>query len=381
MKLFEYQAKSFLSRFGLPYPPYFLLSERDDLSSLYAKYGLTKGTLEIEWIDEEGQNGAESTHYDSLESFQKSAAPLFQMKQEKENLFFSEVLVKPFVDIDKELFLSISCSLKTGDIVIEMSTSYLGEMRVVKATVLREKKVYDFQKNELFVALHLPENLRSSFYSIIDGLLACYYALDLKTLHVKPLAVLYSGGFALSYVEFEVDENSFFRQPDIKYFFAKGQLPKSIYDVRQLGFTYQEFPGSIGTIVTGQALLQATVDLLYVYRGNPGLAINIGEEIESKKLLRAMEALLQDKRIRVLCLNLFCGFTDAVPILEELIRFLKKQSSAPPIVLRLSALSMTRVSDLISRSHLVIRCTESLEEAIRWSISHQGGEHHAHSSR
>lgn len=381
MELFEYQAKSFLSRFAIPFSPYFLMQHEEESGALFEKYGLTKGTVKVEWIDEQSVKGEETALYSSEETFLKAVADIFQKKNGVKDRAYSHVMVLPFVDIDQEMSLRISCNRRTAKIEIELSTMHLGEMKIVQETVLQNKRLYDFQKMSLFVGLHLPERFQEQFFSVLDGLLALYYSYDIVSLQVRPLAIVYNGGLEVTNIQLIVDDNASFRQQEERYFFEKGQFPPLLTLAHRYGFSIQRLPGSIGCIVTGRALLEATMDLLIERGGRPGLAIDIGQEAEDATIQVALQCLVEEKNSKVLLVHLFGGFKDSVSFIRVLVKAIQDGLCSVPIVVRMEVISLTSVQELLAQSHVKIQCTESFDEAVCWSVERQGGQKHAHIGR
>ena len=67
--------------------------------------------------------------------------------------------------------------------------------------------------------------------------------------------------------------------------------------------------GEIGCMVNGAGLAMTTMDMIKLYGGNPANFLDIGGSSNPVKVIEAMRLLLDDKKVKVVFINIFGGIT------------------------------------------------------------------------
>ena len=380
MKLFEYQAKSLLRGKKIPTSPSLVIDKEEGPEFFFEKYGLSTGEVAIEWIDQIGQKGEERHPYLSKETFQKAVHGLFSYKANREGAYsWSNVWVAPTITVDDTMSLELSCDDLTGKIQIEIKKKYLSEMRVFKEEVLRNRRLYTFQKRALFFALHLPFRLQDPFFTLLDRFVELYYSYDLIRLKCRLSLLAYGEGVVAHDMDIEADDFALIRQPEMQYLYEHGQLPPLLKEERDVGCTSYPSSGSIGCIVTGKGLLQATLDALQLQGGKAGFSIDVGEVAEAQKVRYALSRQLLCPTVTVILLHLFLEQNDSRAFIQLVIEELQKSQRSVPLIVRMASISLREARALVSHSSLPIYVTEQFDEAVQWTVKHEGGSHaHSH---
>jgi succinyl-CoA synthetase alpha subunit len=96
--------------------------------------------------------------------------------------------------------------------------------------------------------------------------------------------------------------------------------------------------GTIGTLVNGAGLAMNTCDVLLRRGGHPANFLDTGGKATGKTVVESFRAVLGDKRVRAIFVNIYGGLTDCVMIAEGILMAYKEldmNSLGLPLVVRL----------------------------------------------
>ena len=94
--------------------------------------------------------------------------------------------------------------------------------------------------------------------------------------------------------------------------------------------------GEIGCMVNGAGLAMTTMDMIKLYGGNPANFLDIGGSSNPVKVIEAMRLLLDDKKVKVVFINIFGGITRCDDVAIGLLQAFEQIQTDIPIIVRLT---------------------------------------------
>jgi len=365
MKLNEYQTLSLLSRFHVPVASCFLVKTADEIEPLLMKHELNKGVVQAE----------DKKEFVCLtqEDLRKALGSFFASQKSQ------QVLVRPSLVVEYELYLAITLDRKTKEHVVLAARGRKSDpdengrsfpLGIYREVVFTGKKLYTFQKTGLFYALDLPENMRPQYFQIIDRLLSLYFAYDATLVELNPIAVTYPMKMLVSHASMVIDPYALFRQPEMNYFFDKNRSSSKEDELSKRRIFYGTNGGSIGILAMGKELLQAIIDIFVKSKASIGSFVAIDEEGDEESLSSGLKALLDDKSNCVLFVNIFHGLKSSDRLAKAFISSLKNVNSKKiPIVLRVEAAGVRGMKEIIESVDWPIHLVSSFEEAVALTVT------------
>lgn len=360
MKLNDFQSLSLLSRFRVPVASSFFVKTEEEIDSLLAKYELQEGVVQF---DEK-----EEILCSTREELSKMLKDVFQCRKDR------PVLVKAPMNVEYELYLAVTLDKKTKEHVVlsargrKKAPDEWGRapyLDIYREIIPPNKQIYTFQKMGLFHALRLPESMRAQYFQIIDKIVALYFATDALLVEANPLAVTYPMKLLVSRASIHIDDYALYRQTEMRYFVEQNEVRTKEAELKKMGIFYGSSAGDIGIMATGKDLLQGLVHLIRQRKGTVGSFVALGEEADEESFLIGLKALLEEKSVRVVLLNIFQGLQGGKNRAKTLVALL--QSIAPikvPIVLRMEAAHMGGIKEILSHQERPVHLVQTLKDAI-----------------
>lgn len=348
MDLFEHQAKSLLSRVGIPFAPYFRIDSEAAIERLIQKFDMQKGVVSCQIC----QEGLIKTLYEPITCF--SQEELVSTLQHNLKRFVGQniqTLVSSPCDVDEACLVTVYVDTAAQEVVVEASCKERSS--VLRESILRNRKLYEFQKEGLFSHVRLSLRHREQFFSILDSLVSLFFMVDAKQISLDPLAGIYQGKLMVMNVRMVIDEYALFRQPEMVCFSQENQEKMN-------DFICQRFEGSIGCLVSGQGLALSTVELLSKYKKKASIVVDIGEEPRLDQFCRALKIILKESSVKLLLIHLFVGLSESEPFVKALVH----ENLTIPCIIRMEAASLAEAKKTAISSKASLFFTSSLQEMI-----------------
>ncbi|MEM9129724.1 MAG: succinate--CoA ligase subunit beta, partial [Pseudomonadota bacterium] len=129
------------------------------------------------------------------------------------------------------------------------------------------------------------------------------------------------------------------------------------------GLNYIGLEGNIGCIVNGAGLAMATLDVIKMAGGEPANFLDVGGGASPERVLKSFKAVLNDKNVEAILVNIFAGINRCDWIAEGVIMAVKELNLEMPLVVRLSGTNVEEGRKIIAESGLNIATAETLAEA------------------
>jgi succinyl-CoA synthetase alpha subunit len=186
--------------------------------------------------------------------------------------------------------------------------------------------------------LQLGHSSKDSLPKLINGLVELYMkkeAFLLETMFVERL-----GDLKVVSARFGFDDAAYRstkRQSDIHALRRVEDEDPQELDAEKVGIVYIKLAGDgyIGTLVNGAGLAMNTVDALADAGGEAANFLDTGGKATSETVKKSFEIILQDKRVKVIFVNIFGGLTLGDMIANGVLLAFKELEMRLPVVVRI----------------------------------------------
>lgn len=288
------------------------------------------------------------------------------------------VLVEERLRIDRELYLGLTVDRRCRSYVFLASGE--GGVDIEEVAQRAPEKVIKYAIDPLEGFRHhhargvakrlgFSGGLMMKLSEIAKRLYEMGVEMDAELTEINPLALV-GEGFVAADARLNIDDNALFRHGDLVQRYGGGELEglsEAEREARGLGLTYVELDGDIGIIGNGAGLTMATLDTVNFYGGRPGNFLDLGGGAPPERVEQAITLLLNNRRIRVILLNILGGITRCDEIARGIVNARRKGGPIKPIVVRISGTNEEEGIRILAEAGLEI--SGSMEEAAERAVA------------
>lgn len=284
----------------------------------------------------------------------------------------NRLYIEEATNIAQEIYLAFVMDRKEERVVVVASAQGGMEIEEISAnepeSIIRNVVdpavgMQSFQAREIAFQLGLDPVLIPQAVKTIMGCYNMMNETDANMVEINPLVVTGSGEIVALDAKLSFDENALFRHPAISELRDKSQEdPRETY-AGDRGLSYIGLEGKIGCIVNGAGLAMATLDVIKQSGGEPANFLDVGGGASPERVLMSFKAVLNDKNVEAVLVNIFAGINRCDWIAEGVIRAVKELDLKLPLVVRLAGTNVEEGMRLINDSGLNIETAHSLAEA------------------
>ncbi|OCC03994.1 succinate--CoA ligase subunit beta [Labrys sp. WJW] len=382
MDIHEYQAKELLSRYSVQIPRGGLAYSPEQATYRASEIGGDKwvvkaqihsgargkaGGIRICKSDGEVSDAAEAMLGRKLVTHQTGP----------KGKLVSRLYVEETVDIRQELYLGIVLDRKSERVMIVASASGGMEIEeiaekqpdsIIRAIVDPGAGMQQFQAREIAFGLGLENNMIGK---AVDTLLGCYRVFrdyDASMLEINPLVVTRDGNLIALDAKMSFDENALFRRAEISELRDKSQEDPRETFASDRGLSYVGLDGNIGCIINGAGLAMATMDMIKIAGGEPANFLDIGGGASPERVAKAFRAVLADKNVETILVNIFAGINRCDWVAEGVVKAMREVGVNVPLVVRLAGTNVEEGRRILAESGEKVIVAETLAEAAEKSV-------------
>ncbi|MEO1120903.1 MAG: succinate--CoA ligase subunit beta, partial [Pseudomonadota bacterium] len=178
-----------------------------------------------------------------------------------------------------------------------------------------------------------------------------------------------SGDLVALDAKMSFDDNALFRRPSITELRDKSQEDRRETYAEDRGLAYVGLDGDIGCLINGAGLAMATLDMIKLSGGEPANFLDIGGAASPDRVLQAFKAVLMDKNVKVVLVNIFAGINRCDWVAEGVVAAFRELGLDLPVVVRLSGTNVDEGRRIIAESGLPIITAETLAEAAERAVA------------
>ncbi|MEL6410662.1 MAG: malate--CoA ligase subunit beta [Pseudomonadota bacterium] len=377
MDIHEYQAKEMLKQFGVNVPRGGIAYSPEQ--AVYRSSELSGDRFVVKAQIHSGARGKAggvklcSTEDEIAEAAQwMLGRRLVTHQTGPQGKLVNRLYIEEATDIAQEIYLGFVMDRKLERVVVVASAEGGMEIEeiaenepdsIIRSVVDPAVGMQAFQAREIAFSLGLEASLIAQASKTIMGCYKMIEETDAAMLEINPLVVSGGGEIVALDAKVSFDPNALFRHPKISELRDKSQEDPRETFASDRGLNYIGLEGNIGCIVNGAGLAMATLDVIKMAGGEPANFLDVGGGASPERVLKSFKAVLNDKNVEAILVNIFAGINRCDWIAEGVIMAVKELDLEMPLVVRLSGTNVEEGRKIIAESGLNIATAETLAEA------------------
>jgi malate-CoA ligase subunit beta len=226
-----------------------------------------------------------------------------------------------------------------------------------------------FQAREVAFGLGVDPDLVGKMVPVIMGSYRAFRDLDATMVEINPLVITKDNQIVALDAKMSFDDNALFRRPHISELRDKSQEdPRETY-ASDRGLAYVGLDGDIGCVVNGAGLAMATLDMIKLAGGEPANFLDIGGGASPERVAKSFRAVLKDKNVKVLLVNVFAGINRCDWVAKGVVDAVKELNITMPVIVRLAGTNVTEGRKIIDESGLAVISADSLGDAAEKAVA------------
>ncbi len=259
-------------------------------------------------------------------------------------LVVKRLLLEELVEVEKELYLSITLDRRTscycliasaqgGMDIEEVARQSPESIRMMEIDPLIGIRPY--RARPIAAALGLKGKLIDAGIQLLQNLYTIVLEKDCMLLEINPLVVTKAGQLMAMDCKINFDDNAVFRHADYEGLIDLSQVDQLETSARKRDISYIKLAGDIGCMVNGAGLAMATLDILKEFGGEPANFLDVGGGASREKVAEALRIILRDRDVKGIFVNIFGGINRCDVIAQGIIDIGQDIRPGLPIVVRM----------------------------------------------
>ena len=383
MEIHEYQAKILLKNYGIKTLKSYVADSAEQA------FKITKESQETAWVVKaqvhaggRGLGGGvkKASTPEEVRRFTKQmiGQKLVTAQTGKEGKTIHQVLVEQACQIKKEFYCAMVLDRSAQKICLIVSSE--GGVSIEEVAARTPEKIFKTAIDPLngilsFQVMTVLKNLRLPvvFFKQLNFLLNTLYKLmiekDSTLIEINPLVQTEQDELVPLDAKMSIDDNSLFRQADMKVLMDLKELPVEERKAVAHGLSFVKLSGDIGCMVNGAGLAMATMDIVQLKGAEPANFLDVGGGVDSEKIDVAFQILKEDPNVKGILVNIFGGIVKCDLIAEGLVKAIKLLNIKIPVVVRLEGTHAKEACQILNDSGLDLSFADNLESAAEKIIS------------
>ncbi len=378
MKLHEYQAKALLAGYGVPVPEGAVAANGTEAEQAASRLGgraVVKAQVHAGGRGKAGGVKVTATPSDaSAAASSLIGTTLVTFQTGPQGAPVNSVLVEQTVDVDRELYLSITTDGSRKRPVIIASVA--GGMEIEEVAQSEPDKILTepvdpaigfqpFQGRRLAAGLELPAALVRPFSALVDACYRAYVECDLSMVEINPLVVTKAAQLLALDAKISFDDDALFRHTAGAELRDTSQEDDLEVAASEHGIAYVKLDGDVGCMVNGAGLAMATMDTIQSAGAAPANFLDVGGGANEEKVSQAIQLMLGDEQVQRVLVNVFGGILRCDVVARGIVDAYGKSSRKPPLVVRLLGTNADEGKQILADSGLALSLADTLTEAAK----------------
>lgn len=351
MKLYEYEGKELFHNAGIPVPRSRVVRSGPELEEVVGEFTLPVMVKAQLLSGKRGKAGL-IKKVENLEQLQDIGADWFGRKFN--GVTIDTLLVEEALDIDRELYLSVTVDPATASPVIiacgqggmdieELSAENPDAVSQTHINIFRG--ILPFQVRNILQAMEINGSSAKAGAKILTALYQLFRKYDAELVEINPLVIDRQGNLWAADSKVSIDDSGLYRQQE--FYKQADQFTDAIeYQAYQDQLSYVTLDGNIGVIATGAGLTMTTLDLVNLNGGQPANFMDFGGD-SYKNAAKAISTVLSNPKVKVLLLVTFGLFARADTIAEGVVQAIEEIKPTLPIVMSVRGTGEERAREMI----------------------------------
>ena len=373
MKLFEYEAKNILSKYGVPVPRGELATSPEQASEIASKLNIPCVIKAQVLVAGRGKAGGILFAENPQEAKEKAEKLL---NSEIKGIKVRSVWIEEKLSIKKELYFGVTVDRFQRTYVAIASSA--GGMDIEEIAAKAPEKLIKFPINPLegFRTYHATYMAKKLGYkgkqmlqlaSTFSKLYRAAMDYDAELMEMNPLVETVDGRFVAADARLIIDDNALFRHPDYKARLAEeGEFAPEEIEAREKGLAYVKLDGDIGIIGNGAGLVMATLDAINSYGGKPANFLDVGGGASADRIAAALDIVLSNPNVKVVFMNILGGITRCDEVARGILEAKNRIGFTKPMIIRLVGTNEEEGKKILTEAGIYVM--NSMEEAAKKAV-------------
>ena len=388
MKIHEYQAKGLFARHGLAVPRGEVAFTPDEAAEVAERLGgrvVVKAQIHAGGRGKGGGVKVVDSRTEALHAAKQIIGMnLVTAQTGPEGRRVTRVLVEEALDIDRELYLGllidrglarpVMMASAAGGMEIEQVARDTPEL-ILRETIDPAVGLMGFQARRLAFGLGLSGPVVRNAVKLMRGVYTLFGKIDASLIEVNPLIVTTQGNvFALD-AKVSLDDNALFRQAAHHELRDLSEEEELEVEASKYSLNYIRLDGSIGCMVNGAGLAMATMDIIELAGGDPGLKLgaanflDVGGGANAEQIRNAFRILMSDGNVKAVLINIFGGILRCDVLAEGVIAAVQELHVQLPVVIRMEGTNVEQGKQMLRDSGLNFTTADTMDEAAKQVVA------------
>lgn len=384
MEIHEYQAKALLKQFGVQTLLGQVAETADQAFKIANEISTDRGWVVKAQVQAGGRGLAGGIKKATTPAEVKKITQemigqnLVTAQTGAEGKVIHQVLVEKMCEVEKEFYLALFLDRSAQKVCLIASSE--GGVSIEEVAEKSPEKILKIKIDPLCgllsfqvmtVLKHL--GLALSFFRKLDLFLRSLYKLmrekESVLIEINPLVCTKQGDILPLDAKMSFDDNSLFRQEEIKSLMDLKELPIEERKAVAHGLSFVKMSGNIGCMVNGAGLAMATMDIVSLKGAKPANFLDVGGGVDSEKIDMAFQILKEDSRVQGILVNIFGGIVRCDLIAKGLIKAIGLLEIKIPVVVRLEGTNAEKARQILEASGQDLSFANELDFAAEKIIS------------
>lgn len=370
MKIHEYQAKELFKQYNIAVPFSVLCESSENIENCI---NIIKTPCVIKAQVHSGARGKAggvklAKDYASAVEIAKNILGMELKSSQAGVKKVNKILIEQAVDIDKEIYLSLTFD-RTNE-CIDLIASPEGGMDIEEIAKTNPEKIYtecikeDFNPQKTIEKLGFGETITSQICAIVNSLYKLAIEKDAFLVEINPLVITKQGRVIAIDAKINFDDNALFRHEDILALKDETEENPLELEAQKDGLNYIKLDGTIGCMVNGAGLAMATMDIIKLAGKDAANFLDVGGGASSEKIEKAFKLLISDKNLEAVFINIFGGILRCDFLAEGVKNAIQTLNVTCPVIVRMEGTNKEKGAEILNNSGLKFTVVKDLNEAI-----------------
>ena len=377
MKVHEYQAKSILSRAGVPVPEGRVASTSREAREIADSLGGRSVVKAQVHAGGRGKAGGIKVVASAEEAEQAAAsmlgAALVTEQTGPEGVPVRSVLVEEALEVERELYVGMAIDGTAEGVVLMASQA--GGMdieevaertpeRVLRTSVEPMLGLQPYQGRKLAYGLDVNPELVRPIADVMSNLYAVFEKYDCTLAEINPLVVTSDGRVLAADAKLGIDDDALFRHPEIVELRDPEQEDALEAQAREFDISFVKLDGDIGCLVNGAGLAMATMDVTVEAGAAPANFLDVGGSASEEKVAHAVRIIFSDPDVTRVLINIFGGILACDVVARGILTTAEAMpKDVRPMVVRMLGTNADEGRALMAESGLDVTLVNDMAEA------------------
>lgn len=377
MNLHEFQAKNILQKYGIPMPPFYVVSTLDEAKKIVDKMAWDEVVIKVQ-VHAGGRGKAGGVKIaktrDQILSYVEQMLGMKIVNQQTgpSGVIAHQLLISPLETLHKQYYLGMVIDRRNA--VASLIASPEGGVEIEEIAAAHPERILtvplgwngSFRKYQLMnIAKFMGWNgaLAEQGAELVNKLAKAFLENDASLLEINPLALTGDNRLTVIDAKLSIDDNALYRHPQLAALYDPTQVTERENQAKIHDLAYVALEGDIGCMVNGAGLAMATMDAIYLFGGKPANFLDVGGGASQEKVAEGFKIILSDKNVKAILVNIFGGIMNCATLAGGIIVAVGELDVKVPLVVRMEGTNVDQGRTMLRDSKLNIITARGMNDA------------------